>query len=92
MYISNDDLIREIRDRTGYTLGELKFIIGTMKDLVYDHVRKCDEVKLFEGLGIRGDRLGERMVRNPKENCMQRSEPITRIKVLVSRSFRDYVR
>lgn len=92
MFLNQSDLLAEISDRTGYTRKELKFIFDVFKDLMYDHMRKNDTVRIFNGLTFKGERREGRKLKNPQTNTFFIAEPFTRIKVIIGRVFRDYVR
>lgn len=92
MYLNQSDLLAEISEKTGYTRKELKLIFDVLKDLVYEHVRKNDTVRLFKGVLFQGKRYENMTVKNPQTGEWFVSEPFTRVKVYISRNFRDYVR
>lgn len=63
--IKRDVIMNELRDRTGYTKDELTTIFMKFREIVIEHLRRCDEFKIFDGLIINGRKLPPTTVINP---------------------------
>lgn len=47
-------LIGEMYHKTGFTPSELKYVFEALEEIIVDHVRNHDEIKLFNGFSIIG--------------------------------------
>ena len=48
--ISKKQLIRMIRDETGYTLKDITIVLTALEEIFFDNLIKEEEIQLFKGL------------------------------------------
>lgn len=64
--MTNKEFIVAISKSTGFTQRDIKTVIESMRDVVIDRVKNCDEVKLMSGITVYGSEKAAHTGRNPQ--------------------------
>lgn len=63
--MNKTELIREIATATGYTQKDVKAVLESAQKVAYEAMAREDEVKVFDGLTLVGQRKPACVKRNP---------------------------
>ena len=71
-YMTQDDVIDELKDRTGFYKNNLRDVFDALYDIIIEHmntatVEEPSEMILFKSWRLGGKRLPEREVKDPRD-------------------------
>jgi len=86
------ELIREIANRAGFTIGDVKIIIDTLIDLFEEVALLKGSMRIDNMISMFVKELPTREGYNPKTKQREKFPPTSRIYVRVSENIRDKLR
>lgn len=86
--ISQADVIKEVSKRTGYRKVDIKAVLECFEEVVLDYVKELEEVKIFNGLTLRGEHKNARTVWNPAKLDYQERRAGTIVKARITNALR----
>lgn len=71
-YMTQDDVIDELKDRTGFYKSNLRDVFDALDDIIIEHmntatIEEPSEMRLFKSWRLGGKRLPEREVKDPRD-------------------------
>lgn len=88
MYYNQEKIISEMYHRTGFTSAELKILFDGLQDVITEHVRNHDEIKLFRGFSIIGVERPAKMLIVPTRDEPIPQDAFTSAKLKLGEPFR----
>ncbi len=85
------ELINTLAEKTGYTKKDTKTFLETMQEVIYETLRKGEEVKLVDGVTLITKQNAETVRRNPKtgENVTVPAKTVPKAKF--GKAIKDYL-
>lgn len=90
MLISKKDLANEIKNETGFTQKDILEVLRVANDVIMEHMKNNDEVKISEDIKFVGKAVGER--RYKTVFAVGVIPPCTVPKVKFSKRLKEYIK